>query len=179
MILGVVLAGGASRRFGSDKAIADYRGRPLIEHALARLAPFATELVVSGGERPGYRTIPDRPTPGLGPLGGLYGALAHARAGGFETVLTIPCDTPDLSADAISALLAAQAPAYLAALPVAGWWRARDDQVLLARLSSREDRSMRGWARACGATPVETPAAVRNINRPEDLLAAERDGITC
>ena len=36
-LLGVVLAGGQSRRFGRDKALALLDGRPLIDHALAAL----------------------------------------------------------------------------------------------------------------------------------------------
>ena len=48
-ILGAVLAGGASARFGSDKAMAQFAGKPLIEHqAVAfRLADMATQIAVA------------------------------------------------------------------------------------------------------------------------------------
>src|SRR5689334_8903508 len=36
--VGIVLAGGASSRFGRDKVTAEYDGRPLVHHALERLA---------------------------------------------------------------------------------------------------------------------------------------------
>lgn len=174
-ILGAVLAGGESRRFGSDKALAAYRGAPMIEHATALLRPFAAEVVIVGGERPGLEAIPDRPQPGLGPLGGVCGALAHARLHGFDAVLTVPCDTPQLPEAAIGALLAAEAPACLAPLPVAGLWRSRDLTALLAHLASGGGHSVRGWAAACGATEVRVDSRFVNVNRPEDLRAAGAD----
>jgi molybdopterin-guanine dinucleotide biosynthesis protein A len=48
-ILGVVLAGGLSTRFGSDKAQALWRGRSLLDHALDALAPIARALRSAGG----------------------------------------------------------------------------------------------------------------------------------
>lgn len=43
---GVVLAGGASRRFGRDKLAADVGGRPLLHHAIERLLDVCPEVVV-------------------------------------------------------------------------------------------------------------------------------------
>jgi molybdenum cofactor guanylyltransferase len=172
MRLGAVLAGGLSSRFGSDKALALYRDAPMIDHAAALLRGFADGVVIVGGERDGYAAIPDLPAPGLGPLGGVCGALAHARLHGFETVLTVPCDTPDLAPEALAALIATGAPSCLEALPVAGLWLARDVGHLASHLASGGRRSMLGWARACDATPVRLPVTWTNINRPEDLPEA-------
>ena len=176
MILGAVLAGGESTRFGSDKALAPYRGAPMIDAAAALLRDFAEEVVIVGGERPDYPSIPDLPAPGLGPLGGICGALAHAKRHGFEAVLTVPCDTPDLPREALAALLAAGAPSFLDALPVAGLWLARDIGALASHLASGGRRSVRGWARACDATAVTVDAAGTNVNRPEDLRDADNRG---
>jgi molybdopterin-guanine dinucleotide biosynthesis protein A len=169
MRLGAVLAGGESRRFGSDKALALHRGTALIDHARASLAPHVDAVVVVGGERAGVEAVPDRPAPGLGPLGGVCGALAYARLHGFEAVLTVPCDTPDLPAEALTSLIATGAPAYLAALPVAGLWLARDVSSLGSHLAGGGRRSVRGWCEACGAVPVAVAAEFANVNRPEDL----------
>lgn len=169
MRLGAVLAGGEARRFGSDKALALHRGTPLIDHARGSLAPHVDAVVIVGGERAGIDAVPDRPAPGLGPLGGICGALAHARLHGFGTVLTVPCDTPDLPGDALAALIAAGAPAYLTALPVAGLWLTRDLPSLGAHLAGGGRRSVRGWCEACGATPVTVAAEFANVNRPQDL----------
>lgn len=173
MILGAVLAGGASRRFGSDKALALYRGRPLIDHAIARLGEGADAIVVCGGERPGYAAVPDAPASGLGPLGGLCGALRYARANGFAAVLTMPCDTPDLPIDLLRTLVAAGRPAYLVDLPVAGYWPIALYDALLDQLAG-ENRSMRAWAERCGAKRIDS-AQVANINRPEDLAGLSGD----
>jgi molybdopterin-guanine dinucleotide biosynthesis protein A len=169
MRLGAVLAGGLSSRFGSDKALALYRGAPMIDHAAALLRDFADEVVIVGGERDGYPSIPDLPAPGLGPLGGVCGALAHARLHGFETVLTVPCDTPDLPPGALTALIASGAPSFLEALPVVGLWLARDVGGLASHLASGGRRSVQGWARACDATAVTVAETWTNVNRPEDL----------
>ena len=129
-ILGAVLVGGASSRFGSNKAAADWRGESLAAHAAAALAPFCDAVVrVGGGD------VPDQPRPGLGPLGGIAGALAHARAHGFDTVLTIACDMPDVPGELIDTLLR-RAPACCADAPVLGHWPAALAGELIERLSA-------------------------------------------
>ena len=168
-VLGAVLAGGAARRFGSDKALALWRGRPLLDHATDLLARHADAVVIAGGTREGYVSIADRPVPGLGPLGGLCGALAHAADHGFGAVLTVPCDTPDLSDSLMVTLRGHDAAAYLVSLPVAGCWPTRLHPALATWLGAGGDRSMRAWAAICGALPVETDLSIRNINRVEDL----------
>ncbi len=55
----IVVAGGAGRRFGGDKLLAQFRGRPLLIHTLERLAPAAkrTVLVVPAGREDGIRRL--------------------------------------------------------------------------------------------------------------------------
>ncbi|HVR91992.1 MAG TPA: NTP transferase domain-containing protein [Novosphingobium sp.] len=93
--LGVILAGGASRRFGSDKALAILRGKPLIGHAIAALLPHCEALVVAGHETSLVPVIADYPGPGLGPLGGLAGAFDYGRAHGFTQILSSSVDCID------------------------------------------------------------------------------------
>lgn len=80
-----LLAGGQSRRFGSDKARAMLHGQPLLRHVAAMLEPVATSLTVVADvagkyQDLGFRTIADR-QPGLGPLAGLDTALHDLPAG--------------------------------------------------------------------------------------------------
>lgn len=171
MILGAVLTGGRSSRFGSDKAMAMLGGLPLVERAASVLAPHVGEVVTVGGPpRDGLAHVPDRPAPDLGPLGGLAGALAHAEACGFDAVLTIACDTPAVSPDLLQALLR-RGPSFCEDAPTLGYWPADLSGDLLAWLSGDGDRSIRRWARAMGALPIRAEGPVPNVNTPDDLAA--------
>ncbi|TZG27870.1 molybdopterin-binding protein [Sphingomonas montanisoli] len=159
--LGVVLAGGRSSRFGSDKARAMLDGRALIDHARDTIAPFVDAMATD---------IPDHPAPGLGPLGGLCGALRHAKAQGFDAVMVTACDIPLLPSDVVPKLIDA-APAFLLEAPVVGCWPVGLSNQLEAFLGG-EDRSMHAWARACAATGIASDP-IHNINRPADLTSAQ------
>ncbi|MFD1958725.1 NTP transferase domain-containing protein [Novosphingobium panipatense] len=69
MILGAVLAGGQSTRFGSDKALAEIGGRTLLSLAVDMLSGWCELVVVTGRETAPARTVPDWPRAGMGPLG--------------------------------------------------------------------------------------------------------------
>ncbi|WP_088183390.1 molybdenum cofactor guanylyltransferase [Sphingobium sp. Z007] len=165
-ILGAVLAGGRSSRFGSDKALARLAdGRTLIDHARSGLAPHVAAIVVCG--RAGG--LPDRPAPDLGPLGGLNAALHHARSHGFVGVLTTGCDMPFYPA-ALPAALIGDRPAVLLGQQLLGWWPAIMASELDAHLAEENSRSIYGWIERVNARVVEMPDLVLpNINRPEDL----------
>src|SRR3546814_14028344 len=81
-VLGAILAGGASRRFGSDKAEALIDGEPMLFHVAHRLAAQTDGLVICGRSWGSLRTVADRPRPGMGPLGGLAGAIRQDRKSG-------------------------------------------------------------------------------------------------
>lgn len=168
MILGAILAGGASRRFGSDKAAALLEGRPLIDHIAAALKPHVSRLIVCGRAHPDLESVPDRPLADLGPLGGLNAALHYADKHGFERVVTLPCDTPVIDPELIPALLAHEAPAILADCPVIGIWPATLGPALDQWLVTSDDRSIRAWARSVGAEQLALPAPA-NVNRAADL----------
>jgi molybdopterin-guanine dinucleotide biosynthesis protein A len=167
--LGVILAGGQSTRFGQDKALVRHDGRLLFDHARDGLAPFVDALAVAGRDWPAMVRIDDAPRPGLGPLGGLAGALRYAAAHGFDEVLTTGCDTLGLRADHIAALQ--PGPAVLDALPIIGCWPARLAPVLHDWLDREDRHSVYGFAAFVGARHVAVAQPPRNINRPEDLAA--------
>src|SRR3546814_14434577 len=70
--LGALLAGGGARRFGRDKALALWAGRPLIAHAADILIQHSDALVVCGRLTSPLSLPPpaDRPAPELGTPGG-------------------------------------------------------------------------------------------------------------
>ncbi len=164
-LLGAVLAGGAARRFGSDKALALFDGKPLIDHVLAALASETEAQIVTGRDWPAGTGIPDRPAPGLGPLGGLNAALRHATAHGFDAVLCAGCDLPALPAGLAARL--APGPAYVIGQPTIGLWPVALAPLLAAHLDSG-GRSLHGWATAAHARGIDI-GTLPNINTPADL----------
>ena len=114
-LLGVVLAGGGSRRFGSPKALAKLHGRPLWRLAADRLRR-ACRRVVAVANDPGVaaameaevladrlEVLPDREA-GLGPLGGVDAALARASQDGLEGALVLAVDMPWVRMEALRRL---------------------------------------------------------------------------
>lgn len=167
-VLAAILAGGQSRRFGSDKALALVDGARLIDRVAAVLQPQSDALVVCGRADPAYTCLPDWPEPGLGPLGGLAAALRHAHAQGYDAVLSASCDVPNLPPD-LRAQLTGNGPACAASQPVVGWWPAAcaDD---LEKFISDERRALYGFAEQVGARQIAFDPPLANVNRPEDLI---------
>ena len=120
---GVVLAGGRSSRFGTDKLAAELDGMPLLQHAVTRVAEAAGEVVVvlaPGSARPAFPPgLPVRSAvdarEGQGPLEGL---LAGLRAVRTEHALVAAGDMPTLSPAVLLELLrvAEEAPVDAVAL---------------------------------------------------------------
>lgn len=171
-VLGAVLAGGRSSRFGSDKALALHLGKPLIDHAIEALAQQGDAVAVVGRDRPGATSLSDWPESGCGPLGGLAGALDHAARNGFDLVLTCGVDSISLPADLLSWL--APAPAYAASQPVLGLWPAAAASRLKDLLRAPGRHSMLAFAEAIGARPVKLGPEPANVNTPEDLARLEQ-----
>lgn len=138
----------------------------LAEHARDLLLSHVEHAVIVGRDG----AIPDLPSPGLGPLGGIAGALHHAAGLGFTSVLTIACDMPRLP-DGLLAALARRASAYCPDAPVLGHWEAALAGDLLAHIETSRRRSVRGWAEAIGAIPIAAGGPIPNVNTPEDLTA--------
>lgn len=172
-VLGAILAGGEARRFGSDKAMALFEGRPLIDHVAAGLSAQTEAVVVVGRRHGALTSVADRPAPGLGPLGALAGALHWARANGFAAVLSAPCDVPLLPDDLV-VRLAGQGAAYVEGLPVLGWWPSVLAGDLADWLAADRPRAVRRWAAAVGARAVVLEGLPVNVNTVEDLGALRR-----
>lgn len=102
----VVLAGGASRRMGVDKASLDWHGHPLMDHVTTRIAPACTRVLIASGDgrrlgRPGE--IADA-VADAGPLGGLLAALEAADT---PLLAVVAVDLPHADAGVLRALAAA------------------------------------------------------------------------
>lgn len=186
----VVLAGGAARRLGGDKAFRLLGERPLIDHVVSRLRSQCAPLAISANDDPtryadfGVEVLQDPLPPGLGPLAGLLAGLDWAAATGYSAVLTAPVDAPFLPLDLATRLAAGRVPAVAASggdelvrvHPTCGLWPAAARDRLRAALLGGV-RKVGVWAQEQRARTVLWPDAPRdpffNINTPEDLRRAE------
>jgi molybdopterin-guanine dinucleotide biosynthesis protein A len=170
MILGAVLAGGLSSRFGSDKALAEFRGRTLLARAVDTLSGWCEHVIVVGRATAPAPTLPDWPRAGMGPLGGIAAALHHARDEGYELLLTCGVDSLALPDDLPELL--SPAPAFLAAQPIIGLWPAEAARAVETILHGEGPHSLKRFTAALGARPIEG-AQPANINTLADLAALE------
>ncbi|PZQ52230.1 MAG: molybdenum cofactor guanylyltransferase MobA [Rhodovulum sulfidophilum] len=193
---GVILAGGRASRFGADKMLADLGGRPLVAHAIARLAPQVDALAISANGDParfaafGLPVLPD-PVPGFqGPLAGVLAGLDWAAGLGLPAIVTVAGDTPVFPDDLVAALrAAAEAGGQPVALacgpgpdgaaprphPTFALWPVTLRGPLGAALA-RGERRVRGFAEAAGAARAvfagRGAACFHNVNTPADLETA-------
>ena len=180
---GAVLAGGDSRRMGTDKAFASCGGRPLAGIARAALVEAgATEVLSVGGDlrrlsRLGFVAIADD-APGEGPLGGVLTALRAAAAG---WVVVLSCDLPYASARTVRELLShtgddtdAVVPLLSGRpLPTHAVWRRDCREVLQAVFAGGERRLTAALeALRVRAVVVQRPDTLRDVDTPDEL----RDG---
>jgi molybdopterin-guanine dinucleotide biosynthesis protein A len=174
IILGAIVAGGRARRFGSDKALALFEGRRLIDIIGDSLRLQVAATILCGRTLPGWQSIGDRPTPGIGPLGGLCAALHHADRNGYDAVLTVAVDViplpPQLAEWLTAALQPELRPAVVKGQHLLGLWPASLGGRLDRHLAETTDRSLRGWIAASDAQSVVIETEFANINTPDDLL---------
>ena len=181
-VSGIILAGGLGRRMGGvDKGLQVLRGKPMIEHVIARLAPQVDEIVINANQNLeryaafGHRVVSDRIGGFAGPLAGLHaglGAVSHPLA------VTVPCDSPFLPADLVSRLRQHLGSHDLAVAktgdqphPVFALVRRSVAENLLAFLASG-GRKIDAWYAALRVVEVQfddEADAFRNINTLDEL----------
>jgi molybdenum cofactor guanylyltransferase len=166
-LLGAILAGGQSRRFGSDKAAALIEGKALLDHVADSLRPQVEAMIVAGRAWPGLTAVPDMPETRLGPLGGLAGALAHAQAEGFDAVLSCGCDLLGLPDDLARQL--GGGPAIVDYMPIVGLWPSDLAGILAEWLAEPNNRSVYRFAEHIGARRIALKQPLTNVNAQSDL----------
>lgn len=189
MITGLVLAGGLGRRMsadgqGVDKGLVRWRGRPLVAHAISRLAPQVGTLLVNANrhldeyQRLGWPVVSDAIAGFAGPLAGMVSGLRAART---PWVLGVPCDSPLLPMDLATRM--AQAAETRGACIAVARTPAGEQPVFLLVARSLEPQ-LSGWL-ASGGRKIDAwyrgldPAmadfddddAFRNLNTRADLDA--------
>lgn len=194
-ILGVILAGGASRRMGGgDKGLVDLDGRPLLAHVISRFAPQVETLILNAnGDAQrfapfGLPVVPDLDDRADGPLAGVLAAMEWARQTRPEigAIATVTSDVPFLPRALIQRLRvpAGAGPAVAVSLErrhpsIALWPMTFRD--LIAEALERNERGLNYFAVRNNAVEVSFPLGEAdehmidpffNINAPSDLAEA-------
>ena len=193
-ILGVILAGGRSRRFGSDKAFANLGGVSLVRRAARSLDPAAGRVVVVANdvemhELEGVSVRPDL-IRGVGPLGGLHTAVSWAAEEDFRSVIVLATDMPFVPPRLLQALAGRLGPG-VAVVPESRGPRgfeplcAAYDVACLSAIEAAIERGDRAVVSFFADVDVryldlavvsshgDPDAIFFNVNRPEDRRRAE------
>lgn len=163
-MVAVVLAGGESRRFGSDKLVADLDGRTVLDRALDGLPAGAVTIVV-GPERQLSRAVEfvREDPPGGGPAAGLIAGLLRALQEQPELIITLPGDAPS---GGRAAMLLATHLQTEEAESVVGLDASSRDQVLQLALRPRAAHQLVGLAGADGGQGQSVRRLVTALDPP-------------
>jgi molybdopterin-guanine dinucleotide biosynthesis protein A len=170
-LVGVVLAGGQSRRMGRDKAMLEYKGSTLLANQVDCLAALCDRVVVSGNYA-GYDCIRDQ----LGDVGPLAGLHAVATMFAESALLVLPVDMPAIDSRHLSALFNADEVRHFASQPLPAFFP--DSRQLLAVIEAMMadgnlDFSMIRLHRTLGSHGIALTdsSLFANLNHPADWQA--------
>jgi molybdenum cofactor guanylyltransferase len=195
LVVGVLLAGGLSRRMGGgDKCLRDLAGKPMLQHVIDRFGPQVAALIINANGDPsrfarfGLPVVPDTIVGFAGPLAGVLAGMGWAIRNKPEArwVATVSTDAPFLPLDLVWRFLAAveDRPAAIALAasngevhPVIGLWPV----ALVDDLESALEGGVRKvlqWTDRHGTVVVDFPFLrfhgrlidpFFNANTPEEL----------
>ncbi|WP_078548160.1 molybdenum cofactor guanylyltransferase [Litchfieldia alkalitelluris] len=187
-IVGILLAGGVSRRFGSQKAFANLLDKPMFMYSLEVLKQTSDKVIVTSHPKISSqlarfcheKIIEDVAAyRGLGPLAGLYSGMIE-ETGDWYTVL--PCDTPKVSGKLMNRILSYRSKDIDAIIPkikgkiqpLIGVYSARMTPMIKELLDKENLRmtSLLELGRIRYLTDVELNSMeeeFNNVNYPSDL----------
>ncbi len=197
-LLGIVLAGGLSRRMKVDKATLPHPSSPdasltMLQHAIRQLQDVVPEVAISSrmAQLPSnwpevtVPVIPDQLTD-QGPAMAIYSSLCYAASRGFGAILSSPIDMPDLCSQHLNGLrerwlMRLTDPAYTSApTPISATFDGQFPQPLvtlypvqclpeIASVLQTSRRSLSAWLLCQPQDWVHLPeTAGRNWNSPSE-----------
>jgi len=192
-ILGVILAGGKSSRFGSNKSLSNLKNFKLIEHVIQKLnKKFDEILIVSNDskliiENKKINIIKDCIEGYLGPLAGVLSAIKYANnSKKYQWIMTFPCDTPFFDEIIIDQMIEKTTNTKEKIIfikdkkqrhNIFGTWSTSLEKILEEDLANSY-RKVDLWADKIGCSFIEKDLKNENeflnINTKEDLLFAEK-----
>ncbi len=190
-ILGVILAGGKSKRFGEDKSKVMLDGKTLLEHTLYKIkSKFKTIVIVSNNVNlKNHIIIKDCIDGQLGPLVGVLSAMKWIKENNhsFKWIATFPCDTPFFSNSLIDKFIEStklnDSLLYFAKSEkkrhnIFGLWSLKLIETLENDIKKNNHRKVEKWANTIGVKTINISFKELdpffNINTKEDLAEAKK-----
>lgn len=182
----VLLAGGRSLRFGTDKGLAELGDHTLVEHVASRLRrQTRNHLAINCDPSSPYAKffddiVPDEISEDIGPLAGIHAALLWASRNGCSSVATAPIDTPFLPFNYLAQFGAAGASCVARSEerihPICGLWRTNRANALAVHIRDGM-RSVHDWinledAQIVSFNTASPDQSFLNINTLDDLALA-------
>ena len=185
-LYGLVLAGGKSRRMGTDKALLEHEGRSQLAYVVQLVEPQVHRVFVSA--RPDQQDEPERRRYGLiidryddmGPLAGILSAMEEYPEADW---LVVACDLPNITGDTLANLVANCSDdhpftAYVSSHdglpePLCAVWRSGTSGIIRSFVEEGV-RCPRKILIRSDTHLIEQldPASLDNINTPDDLASS-------
>ena len=188
-ILGVVLAGGKSKRFGQDKSQVKLGDKTLLEHTLSKLHLKFNKIVIVANKNinNNYAIINDCIEGQLGPLVGVLSAMKWIEKNNFSYnwIASFPCDTPFFNISIIDKFIEASklndSLLYFVKSEekrhnIFGFWSLKLIGTLQKDIIENNYRKVEEWANKIGVKTIDVSYddidPFFNINTKEDLKYA-------
>ena len=192
-ILGVILAGGQSKRFGEDKTIAKLGNKTLLDHIISKIEKNFNEILIIENKEKIFRnkknifSTKDVIEGYLGPLVGVLSAMEWIKSNekNYNWIATFPCDTPFFNQNLIDKIknFPINSSKKLFFLKsgskrhnIFGLWSLELKDILFKDISNGH-RKVEEWANKIGPEIIEINEEndynFLNINTKEDLQKAK------
>tara|TARA_B100001250_G_scaffold187789_1_gene161359 strand:- start:850 stop:1455 length:606 start_codon:yes stop_codon:yes gene_type:complete len=193
-ILGVILAGGKSKRFGNDKTIAKLGNKTLLDHTISKLEKNFKEILIIENKEKTFQgkknvfSTKDIIEGHLGPLVGVLSAMEWIKENrkNYNWVATFPCDTPFFNENLVDKIkdCSINSTKKLFFLKsgnrrhnIFGLWSLKLKDILLEDINNGH-RKVEEWANKVGSEIIEindeNDYNFLNINTKEDLEKAKK-----
>ena len=193
-ILGVVLAGGKSKRFGDDKTAAKLGNKSLLDHTIEKIEKkFDEILIISNNEKhvsikKNVFSAKDLIEGHLGPLVGVLSAMEWIKKHkkNYNWIATFPCDTPFFDENLVDKIMncpknSSKKLFFLKSgnrrHNIFGLWSLELKDILLEDIN-KGHRKVEEWANKVGSEIIEindkNDYTFLNINTKEDLEKAKK-----
>ena len=190
-ILGVILAGGKSKRFGQDKSEVKLGDKTLLEHTLHKIKSKFSKIIIVSNRKvlKNYTIIEDCIDGQLGPLVGVLSAMKYIKKNNFSYnwVATFPCDTPFFDIYIIEEFFKVSklndSLLYFVKSKekrhnIFGLWSLKLIETLEKDIIQNNYRKVEKWANKVGVKIINASYdgadPFFNINTQEDLIEAEK-----